>query len=139
MACSLDSEYTLTRLAKWHQEAQYYIDETEVTFAVVATKCDLPESEREVSQEMLQQFASHFAISQTYVFEVSSKTGQGVIPMLDALCEAVVRRFEGGLAGSLSTRSKTAYYGHTHTHPDTHTHICTHTHTHACKHIIILF
>ncbi len=94
LVCSLDSEYTLTRLAKWCQEAQYYVDETDVVYAVVATKSDLPEDEREVSREMLLGFSSHYGVDDSRVFEVSSKTGEGVDEVLHILTEIVVERFE---------------------------------------------
>lgn len=106
MVCSLDSEYTLTRLAKWHQEAQYYIDDSDVVYALVGTKSDLFESQREVTSDMLQQFGSHYAVSQTCMFEVSAKTGQGVEPMINTLCEAVIEQFERGTGTTLDRHSE---------------------------------
>ena len=111
MVCSLDSEYTLTRLAKWHQEAQYYIDDSQVVYALVGTKSDLSESQREVTSEMLQQFGSHYAVSQTCVFEVSAKTGEGVEPMINLLCEAVIEQFERGTGTTVDRHGeKTVMY-----------------------------
>ncbi|XP_064385008.1 ras-related protein Rab-4A-like [Halichondria panicea] len=104
LVCSLDSEYTLTRLAKWHQEAQYYVDESEVIYALVATKSDLEEVEREVSREMLLGFSSHYGVEEARVFEISSKTGEGVDDMLQTLAETVVEQFERG-STSLNIRS----------------------------------
>ncbi len=113
LVCSLDSEYTLTRLAKWHQEAQYYVDESEVIYALVATKSDLEEVEREVSREMLLGFSSHYGVEEARVFEISSKTGEGVDDMLQTLAETVVEQFERG-STSLNIRSEfynyTVYY-----------------------------
>ena len=110
LVCSLDSEYTLTRLAKWHQEAQHYVNEPEVIYAVVATKSDLHEVEREVSRGMLLGFSSHYGVEEARVFEISSKTGEGVDNMLQTLAEAVVEQFERG-STSLHIRSEfTVYY-----------------------------
>lgn len=94
MVCGLDSEYTLTRLAKWYQDAQYYVDDSEVIFGLVGTRSDIAESKREVTNEMLKQFGTHFTISPMHVFEVSSKTGEGVDAMLNTVCRAVIERFE---------------------------------------------
>lgn len=93
LVCSLDSEFTLTRLTKWHAEAQYYIDNSEITFALVGTKSDLLETEREVSMDMLYGFARHVNIPLDFVFEVSSQSGSGVEELLTSLCDAVVGRF----------------------------------------------
>lgn len=93
LLCSLDSEFTLTRLTKWHAEAQYYIDHSEIVFAVVGTKSDLPETEREVTSEMLHAFARHVNIPLEFVFEVSSQTGEGVEELLTSLCDAVIKQF----------------------------------------------
>lgn len=94
LVCSLDSEYTLTRLAKWHQEAQYYVNETEVIYAIAATKSDLSNDEKEVNEETLIRFSEHYEIGRMFVFEVSSKTGAGIDTMLGYLAETVVERFE---------------------------------------------
>ena len=51
--CSLDSEYFLTRLAKWYTEAQYYVEDPNVIYALAATKSDLPTSRREVTRDAL--------------------------------------------------------------------------------------
>jgi len=93
LVCSLDNEYTLARLTKWHAEAQYYIDDSEILYAVVGTKSDLPETEREVSRDMLHSFAQHLAIPLQHVYEVSSQTGEGVELMLTALCNTIVNQF----------------------------------------------
>ena len=93
LVCSLDSEFTLTRLTKWHAEAQYYIDNSEIVYAVVGTKSDLPETEREVSMDMLHGFARHVNIPLNFVFEVSSQTGEGVEELLTSICDAVVNQF----------------------------------------------
>ena len=93
MICSLDSEYTLTRLNKWFAEAQHYKDDTDVIYAVVGMKSDLAENEREVTVDMLNGFAAHCNVSKKYVFEVSAKTGDGVNSMLKVLCTAVVDQY----------------------------------------------
>lgn len=95
LVCSLESEYTLTRLTKWHAEAQYYIEDPEVVYAVVGMKSDLSETQREVTTDMLNSFASHFNIRPECVFEVSARTGKGVEDMLKALCDRVVLQFRG--------------------------------------------
>ena len=99
LTCSLDSEHTLTRLSKWHSEAQYYIDSTNIIYAVVGTKCDLSENDREVAMDSLHSFAEHLGIPLKYVFEVSSLTGEGVEKMISDLCDAVVSQF---ILGSLN-------------------------------------
>ena len=96
LVCSLDSEFTLARLTKWHAEAQYYIDNSEILYAVVGTKSDLPETEREVSQDMLHSFAQHLNIPLEFVYEVSSQTGEGVEAMLTSICETVIKQFYHG-------------------------------------------
>ncbi len=94
LVCSLDSEHTLTRLSKWHAEAQYYIDNSDdIVYAVVGTKCDLPEVEKEVTTELLHNFARHLNIDLANVFEVSALSGEGVEEMMTALCGAVVEQF----------------------------------------------
>lgn len=100
LVCSLDSEHTLTCLTKWHAEAQYYIDDSNIIYAVVGTKSDLHQTEREITFEMLQSFAGHLNIPLENVFEVSASTGEGVDEMLTALCEAVVTLYvQGSLKG----------------------------------------
>ena len=99
MVCSLDSEYTLTRLTKWYAEAQHYMDDSDVIYAVVGMKSDLAENEREVTLDMMNGFAAHCNVGRRHVFEVSAKTGEGVNSMLKVLCDAVVdqyRRTSGG-------------------------------------------
>ena len=96
MICSLDHEYTLTRLAKWFAEAQHYKDDSDVVYAVVGMKSDLAENEREVTLDMLNSFAAHCNVSKKYVFEVSAKTGDGVNSMLKVLCTAVVDQYSRG-------------------------------------------
>ena len=93
MVCSLDKEYTLTKLTKWFAEAQHYKDDTDVIYAVVGMKSDLAENEREVTPDMLNGFAAHCHVSKKYVFEVSAKTGDGVNSMLNVLCTAVVDQY----------------------------------------------
>ncbi len=96
LVCSLDSDYTLTRLAKWCQEAQYYADESDVVYALIATKSDISEDKREVTKEMLLSFSSHYGVDKSRVFEVSSKTGEGVNEALHILTETVLEQFEKG-------------------------------------------
>lgn len=96
LVCSLDNEYFLTRLAKWYTEAQYYVEDPNVIYALAATKSDLPSTRREVTREALLEFAEHYNIREEHVFEVSSATGEGVDEMLSCLCEAVVERFVRG-------------------------------------------
>lgn len=98
MVCSLDSEFTLTRLTKWYAEAQHYIDDADVVYAVVGMKSDLAEHEREVTSDMLNGFAAHYNIGQNHVFEVSARTGKGVNNMLKVLCTAVVEQYRRGPA-----------------------------------------
>ena len=93
LVCSLDSEFTLARLTKWHAEAQYYIDNSEIQYALVGTKSDLPETEREVSLDMLHSLAQHLSIPLEHVYEVSSQTGEGVEHMITSLCNAVMMQF----------------------------------------------
>ncbi len=90
LVCSLDSEYTLNRLTKWFGEAKFYVDDPDVTYAVVGVKSDLLEHEREVTTDMLHGFAGHYNIDEASVFEVSARTGAGVKEMLKALCTAAV-------------------------------------------------
>lgn len=107
LVCSLDSEHTLTSLTKWHAEAQYYIDNSDIIYAVLATKSDLPETDKEVTLEMLQNFASHLHIPVECVFEASALSGEGVEEMIDALCETVILQFS---ASSLTKGSRGMYY-----------------------------
>ena len=96
LVCSLDSEYFLTRLAKWYIEAQYYVEDPNVIYALAATKSDLPTARREVTRDALLEFAEHYNIREEHVFEVSAATGEGVDDMLTHLCEAVIERFTRG-------------------------------------------
>ncbi len=93
LVCSLDSEYTLNRLTKWFGEAKFYVDDPDVTYAVVGVKSDLLEHEREVTTDMLHGFAGHYNIDEASVFEVSARTGAGVKEMLKALCTAAVDQY----------------------------------------------
>ena len=93
LVCSLDNEYFLTRLSKWYTEAQYYVEDPNVIYAVVAMKSDLPSSKREVTREALLEFAGHYSIRDEHVFEVSALTGEGVDDMLLSLCESVIEQF----------------------------------------------
>ena len=96
LVCSLDNEYFLTRLTKWHTEAQYYVEDPTVIYAVVAMKSDLPPMRREVTREALLEFAQHYNIREEHVFEVSALTGDGVDEMLITLCEAAIDQFRRG-------------------------------------------
>ena len=96
LVCSLDNEYFLTRLSKWYTEAQYYVEDPNVLYAVAAMKSDLPSSRREVTRDALLEFAQHYGIREDHVFEVSAVTGEGVDEMLTSLCEAVVEQFYRG-------------------------------------------
>ena len=96
LVCSLDNEYFLTRLSKWYTEAQYYVEDPNVIYAVVAMKSDLPPVRREVTRQALLDFARHYSISEDHVFEVSALTGEGVDEMLLSLCEAVIEQFQRG-------------------------------------------
>ena len=100
MVCSLDSEFSLNKLTKWYGEAQFYLDDPDVLFAVVGLKSDLPEHEREVTADMLYAFADHYNISKTCVFEVSARTGAGVKNMLKALCAATIEQYQRSSQGS---------------------------------------
>ena len=93
LICSLDNEDSLTRLTKWYAEAQYYIDNSKVIFAVVGMKSDLSETQREVSEDMLYDFARHF---KKFIFEVSARTGSGVDEMLRYLCQSVIETYLRG-------------------------------------------
>ena len=93
LVCSLDNEYFLTRLSKWFTEAQYYVDDPRVVYAIAAMKSDLPPARREVTREALLEFAEHYNIREELVFEVSAMTGEGVEEMLLTLCEAVIEQF----------------------------------------------
>ena len=66
-----------------------------MVYAVVGMKSDLSETQREVTTDMLNSFASHFNIRPECVFEVSARTGKGVEDMLKALCDRVVLQFRG--------------------------------------------
>lgn len=99
LVCSLDSEHTLTCLNKWHAEAQYYIDSSNIIYAIVGTKSDLPDTEREVTTDMLHNFASHLNIPEEYVLEASSATGEGVEEVINTLCGAIVQRFANQTPG----------------------------------------
>ena len=110
LVCSLDNEYFLTRLAKWYTEAQYYVEDPNVIYALAATKCDLPSTRREVTREALLEFAEHYNIREEHVFEVSSATGEGVDEMLSCLCEAVVERFVRGSSAPLGHNNCEYWY-----------------------------
>ena len=92
LVCSLDDELSLNRLAKWQQEAQHYINDPEVLYAVCGTKSDLQTHEREVTTDMMHSFADHMEILQSCVFEISSKTGSEVKNMLKSLCSMTIER-----------------------------------------------
>lgn len=94
LVCSLDDEVTLNRLTKWYQEAQYYINDPDVLYAVCGVKSDLQAHEKEITAEMMKSFAQHMGFSQTCVFEVSSKTGSEVKNMLRTLCTEAVERIQ---------------------------------------------
>lgn len=96
LVCCLDNEYFLTRLSKWYLEAQYYVEDPNVIYAVAAMKSDLPPVRREVSREALLEFAGHYNIKDEHVFEVSAMTGEGVDEMLNSLCEAAIEQFRRG-------------------------------------------
>ena len=95
LVCSLDSEHTLTCLTKWHAEAQYYTDTADIIYAVVATKSDLPETEREVTTELLHNFAGHLGVDLKCVFEVSSLTGEGIQEVISHICGEVIKLYDG--------------------------------------------
>ena len=99
MVCSFDSEFTLNRLTKWHGEAQYYLDDPDVLYGLVAMKSDLPEHEREVTLDMLNGLAAHINISKTCVFEVSARTGAGIKNMLKVLCTTAIDQYQRGSMG----------------------------------------
>ena len=92
LVCSLDDETSLNRLAKWYQDAQHYINDTDVLYAVCGTKSDLQSHERDVTMDMMHNFADHMEILQSCVFEISSKTGSEVKNMLKRLCSMTIER-----------------------------------------------
>ena len=99
MVCSLDSEYSLNKLTKWHGEAHYYIDDPDTLYAVVGLKSDLAEHDREVTLDMLYGFSLHYDIPGSCVFEVSAKTGAGVKDMLRNLCATALERYQRSSIG----------------------------------------
>ena len=59
-------------------------------------KSDLSETQREVSEDMLYDFARHFDIPKKFIFEVSARTGSGVDEMLRYLCQSVIETYLRG-------------------------------------------
>ena len=109
LVCSLDNEYSLNRLNFWLQEARQYIKDQRTLFAVVGTKCDLPEHRREVTKEMLHTFGVHHGLS---VFEVSAKTGEGVTEMLRGVATRILEVGQRGTPRSTTgTNSCVKTYG----------------------------
>ena len=94
LVCAMDDELTLNRLTKWHQEAQHYIDNDDVIYAVCAIKSDLQPHEKEVTIEQLQSFADHAGFRPNCIFQVSSKTGAGVANMLKTVCSVATECLE---------------------------------------------
>lgn len=92
LVCSLDDEVTLNRLTKWYQDSQYYIDENEAIYAVCGIKSDLHEHEKEITLEMMQQYARHVDFPENCVFEVSPKTGSGISDMLKTVCYTALEK-----------------------------------------------
>ncbi len=78
-------------LVTWDNEIHKYgIRKTDnVIKAIVGTKKDL-EDERAVRLNRAKSFAENKDISEEFVFEVSSKTGEGVQEMFDAIGRAMV-------------------------------------------------
>lgn len=83
----MDCEFSLTRLTFWLEEARLYCNEQRIVFAVVGTKADLPEQQREVSNDTLSAFAIHHRLP---LFLVSAKTGDGIEDMLNKVAQRVV-------------------------------------------------
>ena len=98
LVCSLDDEVTLNRLTKWYQEAQHYIDDPDVLYAVCGVKSDLQAHEKEITVQMMKSFAQHMGFSQNCVFEVSSKTGAEVKNMLRTLCTVAVEQVQRNIS-----------------------------------------
>ena len=92
LVCSLDDEVTLTRLTKWYRDSQYYVDEHDTIYAVCGLKSDLQDHRKEVTLEMMQQFARHVEFPENCVFEVSAKTGEGINNMLTTIAPLLSKR-----------------------------------------------
>ena len=92
LVCSLDDELTLTRLTKWYQGSQYYIDKRETIYAVCGVKSDLPDHQKEITLATMQLFAKHVEFPENCVFEVSAKTGAGINDMLRTVCSTAVEK-----------------------------------------------
>jgi len=78
MVCSLDSEFTLTRLTNGTRRPSTTLMMLTLSMQWWGMKSDLAEHEREVTSDMLNGFAAHYNIGQNHVFEVSARTGKGV-------------------------------------------------------------
>lgn len=102
LVCSADSGITLTKLSKWYGEANTYIDDTVVTYALCITKSDIPDDEKEITRGEIDSFAEHCHIQQRHIFEVSAKTGDRVLHMIKHLCGAVVDSYQGDGLGNES-------------------------------------
>lgn len=127
LVCSMDNEFSLTRLTFWLEEAKLYCNEQRILFAVVGTKSDLPEQQREVTDDTLSAFAVHHRLP---LYLVSAKTGDGIDNMLKKVAQRIVdQRVQMTGTGSrgtqdtssgqqnecrplwASSRSRTDYYG----------------------------
>ena len=93
LVCSLDDEISLTRLTRWYQDSQCYINKHEAIYAVCGLKDDLPDHQKEVTLTMMERFADHVGFSSESVFQVSAKTGAGIDDMLKAVCAQAMEKF----------------------------------------------
>lgn len=87
LVCSMDNEFSLTRLTFWLEEAKLYCNEQRILFAVVGTKSDLPDQQREVTDDTLSAFAIHHRLP---LYLVSAKTGDGIENMLKKVAQRIV-------------------------------------------------
>lgn len=60
-----------------------------MVYAVVATKCDILETQQEITRETLAAFALHHQMS---FYQVSAKTGEGIDQMLKSIANDIVEQ-----------------------------------------------